>query len=70
MKMHEASFYRFKDDCLQALASDLTVNDVHTMREAWDVLAAARGYWLYEEGLNDAHIETALRRIFPNIRKA
>jgi hypothetical protein len=37
---------------------------IKTMRDAWDVFALAKGYWLYDEGLNDAHIETALRQSF------
>jgi hypothetical protein len=69
MKMTDSQFARLRHDMTAVLAAhDIRAERVSTMRDAWDVFAAAKaGRWLYAEGLNDAHIETALRRIF-NIR--
>jgi hypothetical protein len=65
MKMSDAQFARLRHDMTAVLAAhDIRAERVSTIRDAWDVFAVAKGYWLYAEGLNDAHIETALRRMF------
>jgi hypothetical protein len=54
----------------QELAKDPKVKNIHT-RFVWDCFNAAKltAYAcdvLYPAGLHDNHIETALKRIFPN----
>jgi hypothetical protein len=65
MRMSDSQFARLRHDVTAVLAArDIRVEQISTTRDAWLVFNHAKGYWLYDEGLNDAHIETALRRIF------
>ena len=59
---HYRRLDRDMDDALRAI--HIHPASIKTMRDAWDVFALAKGYWLYDAGFNDAHIETALRHIF------
>ena len=69
MKISPDSLQRLHHDLYHALNKfRLSPDAIVTMTDAWDVFHMAKGTWLYAEGLNDKHIETALRRIFPSIR--
>jgi hypothetical protein len=49
-----------------------TVNDVKTLHQAWAIahrLDIPREAYHMDANTTDTHIETALRRIFPNIQE-
>ena len=65
MKMTSYQYSRLHIDCESFLHSrGLESKHVTNLRDAWTVFARANGYWLYNDGLNDTHIETALKRMF------
>lgn len=64
MKMSKQTFLTLKT----ALESKVDTSKELTPTEMWNHLADT-GMWnnLYKEGLNDSHIETALRKIFLHV---
>lgn len=65
MRMSKDHYDRFEADCLKTLeAFNLKPAAVDTTRKAWDLMDATNGYWLYKHGYTDAHIETAMVKMF------
>lgn len=41
---------------------------VQDNKTAWDCFNLAKCHWMYDQGYNDSHINTALNRIFKSVR--
>ena len=66
MKVTKEHFERLKRECFETLkAHGLHPYMVQNSRHAWDTASKAGSpLWMYEEGYNDDHIATALKKIF------
>lgn len=65
MKITRSDFNRLQLDCVAFLNThNIPVSAITNTRDAWLVFNHAKAYWLYNAGLDDSHIETALKRIF------
>ena len=70
MKVHKEMFERWKKYCvLFCREHNLKTEDIKSSSMAWAIafkLEIPREAYHVDPDINDSHIQTALRRIFPN----
>jgi hypothetical protein len=70
MKIHKEMLARWKKFCdLRSRELGYRLETVDTPRLAWNIahqLEIPKEAYHVDDSINDAHIETALKRIFPN----
>lgn len=66
MRVTKDHFERLSKEVIEVCVRyQLPIEVIQTESQRWSVFHTAKAYWMYDAGYNDAHINTALKKLFP-----